>query len=68
MRSASILSGSAHPKLTQDICALLSTPVGKSTVTKFSNKETNVMIDETVRGADCYIVQSPKGSVNGISI
>ena len=64
MRSACILSGSSHPQLTKDICKLLSTPVGKSTLNKFSNKETNVMIDETVRGVDCYIVQSPKENVN----
>ena len=39
-------------------------PLGKATVTKFSDGEISVNIWETVRGVDCYIVQSTCNPVN----
>jgi ribose-phosphate pyrophosphokinase len=39
-------------------------PLGKSTVTKFSDGEISVSLWETVRGIDCYIVQPTCGPVN----
>ena len=39
-------------------------PLGKATVTKFSDGEISVNIWETVRGVDCYIVQSTQDPVN----
>jgi ribose-phosphate pyrophosphokinase len=62
-----VLGGNSHPNLVKSVCQHLSLPVGKSTCRKFSNNETNVMIDETVRDVDVYIVQSSCGSVNGTS-
>ncbi|KAE9551264.1 hypothetical protein FO519_005521 [Halicephalobus sp. NKZ332] len=38
--------------------------VGKCSLKKFSNKETNVEINESVRGEDVYIIQSGCGEVN----
>ena len=39
-------------------------PMGKSQVGKFSDGETAVSLLETVRGADCFIVQSTCDPVN----
>ncbi|KAI8896041.1 phosphoribosyltransferase-like protein [Globomyces pollinis-pini] len=64
MRNICIFSGSSHPALTEKICKQLGIPMGKSTLNKFSNQETNVCLDETVRDVDVYIVQSSCGKVN----
>ena len=64
MRNISILSGTSHPKLAESICQRLGIPLSKATLSKFSNKETNVSIGESVRDVDVYIVQSGCGNVN----
>ncbi|KAJ3315468.1 ribose-phosphate pyrophosphokinase [Boothiomyces sp. JEL0838] len=64
MRNISIFSGKSHPLLTEKICKQLAIPVGKSTLSKFSNQETNIFINETVRDVDVYIVQSSCDNVN----
>jgi len=64
MNNIVVLSGSAHPKLTQQICDKLGIPVGKVTLSKFSNQETNVEIHQSIRENDVYIVQSGCGQVN----
>jgi ribose-phosphate pyrophosphokinase len=42
----------------------LGTPIGKSTVKQFSDGEINVVIDESVRGMDVFVVQSTCSPVN----
>jgi len=64
MNNLVILSGSAHPKLSQQICDKLGITVGKVTLSKFSNQETNVEIHQSIRENDVYIVQSGCGQVN----
>ncbi|KAJ3300163.1 ribose-phosphate pyrophosphokinase [Borealophlyctis nickersoniae] len=64
MRNISILSGSSHPNLAENICKRLGIPLSPSVKNKFSNKETNVEIGESVRDMDVYIVQSGCGNVN----
>jgi len=64
MNNLVILSGSAHPNLTKEICDKLGIPVGKVTLSKFSNQETNVEIHQSIRENDVYIVQSGCGQVN----
>jgi len=64
MNNLVVLSGSAHPTLTKEICDKLGIPVGKVTLSKFSNQETNVEIHQSIRENDVYIVQSGCGRVN----
>ncbi|KAJ3276524.1 ribose-phosphate pyrophosphokinase [Terramyces sp. JEL0728] len=64
MRNISIFSGKSHPLLAEKICKQLAIPVGKSTLSKFSNQETNIFINETVRDVDVFIVQSSCDNVN----
>ena len=52
-----IFTGNANPELAKEICDYLGIPLGDSIVSKFSDGEINVEIDESVRGKDVYIVQ-----------
>jgi len=59
-----IFSGLANRKLTDDICAHLGVPAGKLTVSRFPDSETNVRLDEDVRGRDVFLVQPTCTPVN----
>lgn len=53
-----LFAGNSNRELAEEVAKLLSKDLGDATVTKFSDGEINVTIGETVRGADCYIIQS----------
>lgn len=59
-----IFSGSANPALAEKICKYLATPLGHSTLRRFSDGELFVEIEENVRGADVFIVQPTCPPVN----
>ena len=59
-----IFTGNSHPELAEEIAGIMGKPLGKATVTKFSDGEISVNIWETVRGLDVYIVQSTCNPVN----
>jgi len=52
-----IFSGTANPELTRDICQALRQPLGDCTISRFSDGELRIKINENVRGADVFIVQ-----------
>ncbi|EFA75716.1 DNA topoisomerase III [Heterostelium album PN500] len=52
-----ILTGNAHRDLANEICEDLNLQLGKAHVGKFSNGETSVMISESIRDMDVYIIQ-----------
>ena len=54
----------ANPKLAEEISSYLGIELGKSHVQNFSDGETNITIDESVRGCDVFIVQSTCAPVN----
>ena len=64
MRNIVLFSGSAHPRLSEAIAACLGIPLGRVKLSKFSNKETNVEIGESVRDLDTYIISTGCGKVN----
>ncbi|KAJ3182730.1 ribose-phosphate pyrophosphokinase [Geranomyces variabilis] len=64
MRDITLLAGSSHKQLALTICQRLNAPLGNCTLSKFSNKETNVEVRESVREQDVYIIQSGCGNVN----
>ena len=45
-------------------CKRSGVPLGKSTVTRFSDGEVQINIEESIRGCDVFIVQSTSGPVN----
>ncbi len=59
-----IFAGNAHPELAEEIASILGKPVGKATVTKFSDGEISVNLWESVRGVDVYIIQPTCNPVN----
>jgi ribose-phosphate pyrophosphokinase len=63
-KRVSIFSGNANVSLTQEICQHLEFPLGKSRVSRFSDGETFVVIQENVRGVDTYVVQPTCAPVN----
>jgi len=59
-----IFSGNAHRELAEEIAACLGLSVGQMVVGRFNNGEIQVMIDESVRGTDVFIVQPTCRPVN----
>lgn len=58
MEQIKLLAGNAHPELARMIGRHLNMDIGACEVTKFANGETSVMIGDSVRGNDVYIIQS----------
>src|SRR5947209_2599292 len=52
-----IFCGTANEALTDEICVFLGLERGKATVTRFSDGEVYIHIQENVRGADVFVVQ-----------
>ena len=63
-KNIKIFTGNSNPKLAKDIADILGVPVGDSKVSTFSDGEISVNINETVRGADVFVVQSTNAPVN----
>ena len=59
-----VFAGNSHLELAEEIASIMGKPLGRATVTKFSDGEISVNLWETVRGVDCYIVQSTCDPVN----
>ncbi len=59
-----VFAGNSHPELAEEIASIMGKPLGKATVNTFSDGEISVNLWETVRGVDCYIVQSTCDPVN----
>lgn len=56
-----IFTGNANPDLAREIAAYLGTTVGDAVINRFNNGEIQVMINESVRGKDIFIVQPTCG-------
>lgn len=63
-KNIKIFTGNAHPELAAEIAQILGIRVGDSEVGRFSDGEIFVNTNETVRGADVFIVQSTCNPVN----
>ena len=53
-----IFSGSSNRALAEEICQSIGVPLGDATVTCFPDGESFVKINENIRGADAYFIQS----------
>ena len=63
-KNIKIFAGNSHPALAMQIASALGLPLGKATVSHFSDGEISVSISETVRGSDVFLVQSTCEPVN----
>jgi len=59
-----IFHGSASQDICKQICKHLGAQAGRVELGKFSDGETKVVLQESVRGCDCFVVQSPYEDVN----
>ncbi len=59
-----LFSGNANHTLAEEIAEYLGVSLGAASVTRFSDGEINAAIDESVRGADCYVIQPTCTPVN----
>ena len=53
-----IFAGNSNILLAQDICKYVDIPLGNATISRFSDSEIEIHIDEDIRGSDVFIVQS----------
>lgn len=63
-KSLKVFTGNSNFGLAKDIAKELGCKVGKSGISRFSDGEISVDIQESVRGADCFIIQSTSCPVN----
>lgn len=59
-----IFSCNSNPELAKNVADAFGVTLGDSTVSTFSDGETSVKINETVRGNDVFIIQSTSTPVN----
>ncbi|MDF3018464.1 MAG: ribose-phosphate pyrophosphokinae [Thermomicrobiales bacterium] len=60
----SVFAGNSNPELAEEICAYIGIPLGRAEVFKFSNDNTFVRINESVRENDVFVVQSFSSPIN----
>lgn len=63
-RVMKVFTANSNPQLAESIAQELGCELGKSEVKRFSDGEISVSIHESVRGADCFIVQSTCAPIN----
>ncbi|MGE0594285.1 MAG: ribose-phosphate diphosphokinase [Vicinamibacterales bacterium] len=59
-----VFSGSAHPRLAEEIAEFLGIPMGQARLRRFPDSEVSFQIDENIRGADVFIVQPTSNPVD----
>lgn len=59
-----IISGSAHPQLAKDVSEIMGVPLCNRSLSRFSDGEVNLTIDEDIRGHDVFIIQPCAAPVN----
>lgn len=59
-----LFAGNSHRELAEEIAEILGKPLGNCVVKTFSDGEICVDLKESVRGVDCYIIQSTCDPVN----
>lgn len=63
-RTMKVFSGSANPALAQEIATYLGTQVGAIKIANFSDGEIYVQVQDSVRGADVFLVQPISHPIN----
>ncbi|VFP83597.1 Ribose-phosphate pyrophosphokinase [Buchnera aphidicola (Cinara laricifoliae)] len=64
MKKIKLFSGNSVPNLAQKIANQLNTTLGKATVSKFSDGEISIQINENIRGSDVFLIQSTCSPTN----
>ena len=59
-----LFSGRAHPELAEAVAKELKTDLVPTTARDFANGEIFIRFEESVRGADCFVMQSHTQPLN----
>ncbi|WP_369055245.1 MULTISPECIES: ribose-phosphate diphosphokinase [Kineococcus] len=59
-----LISGRAHPELAEEVSAALGAELVPTSAYDFANSEIYVRFEESVRGADAFVIQSHTANVN----
>lgn len=59
-----VFSCNSNPELAEEIAAHIGVSLGDAHISQFSDGETRVMLNESVRGDDVYVIQSTCAPVN----
>lgn len=59
-----IFTLNSNPALAKEIADIVGVDLGKCSVTRFSDGEIQINIEESIRGCDVYVIQSTSGPVN----
>lgn len=59
-----LFTGSANPGLAEEVTNLLGVELGKVSRGVFANGEISISFQESVRGADCFVLQSHSDPIN----
>ena len=59
-----LFSGTANRELANEVAKLLDVELGGVEISTFANTETYVRYDESVRGTDCFVIQSHSRPIN----
>ena len=59
-----LFTGSANPELAQEVSDLLGVELGLVKRSVFANGEVYIRFEESVRGADCFVIQSHSHPIN----
>jgi ribose-phosphate pyrophosphokinase len=59
-----LFSGSANPELAKEVAGLLDVELGTVSRKVFANGEISISFSESVRGADCFVLQSHSDPIN----
>lgn len=63
-KNLKIFTGNANPELAQEIADYIGVKLGAAKVKQFSDGEISLIVDESVRGCDAYIIQPTSTPVN----
>jgi ribose-phosphate pyrophosphokinase len=64
MSELKLFAGSSHPELAKKVSELLNLPLTPLTLKKFASGENYARCEESVRGADVFIIQTATNNVN----
>jgi ribose-phosphate pyrophosphokinase len=59
-----LFSCSSNPKLAESIASYIGVELGNAVLSKFSDGEIHIRLDDSVRGSDVYVIQSTSAPVN----
>ena len=59
-----IFSGNANREIAEEVCRYLDTTIGRAHVKRFADGESDVEINENVRGVHCFVIQPTCTPVN----